>query len=323
MTVTDEVTLFSICPQCVRFIVYLSFWAMVAVAAIVTNIFVVPYLAEGPADGSTCPPFSRDLPDFGVGVSPGVGFDFKTQSHLEELFAYKNICANWDYSPAREIIASIYPLVEYPILLFICMEFLIVWVSHNKGDVRSWLYTTSKIIFPINLFLASQFRMIFVFVAYENVKMHTIGFLGFQICLMLMAIQTVLYIVETDNEIKNRFCGKYTKHGAIAFIIGDLIIFAFKIPATSYVVHHGRGAPWTIKDTFIGGMKVGEIVDLIWMIFNALAPLIVSFVRMMRDRKHKLNYLEFTVKFKTAHRDEVDVDGETQVPNGPNTIIMK
>lgn len=311
---TDEVT-FTICPQCVRFIVYVAFWAMVSVAVTVTNIFVVPYLAEGPADGSTCPPFSRDLPDFGAGVSPGEGWDFKTQTHLEERFGFKNVCTNWDYSPAREITASIYPLFEYPVLAFICMEFLIVWISHNKGDVRLWLFKTSVIILPINLFLASQFRMIFVIIAYENVEMHTIGFLGFQVCLMLMALQTVIYILETDHVKKHSFLGKYTRYLCIAFIICDLIIFAFKVTATFYVVLHGRGAPWTIKDSQIGDTKIGEIVDLIWMIFNTLAPLIASFLRMMGDRKHKLCHLKFTVKF---NHDEID--GEAQAPNESNTI---
>jgi len=148
--------------------------------------------------------------------------------------------------------------------------------------------------------------MIFVYIAYENVEMHTLGFLGFQVCLMLMALQTVIYILETDHVMynletdhvkKHRFFGKYTKYLAIAFIIGDLIIFAFKVTATFYVVLHGRGAPWTMRDSHIGDTKIGELVDLIWMIFNALAPLIISFIRMMHDRKYKCHHLKFTVKF--------------------------
>mmetsp|Transcript_28706 Transcript_28706/g.34080 ORF Transcript_28706/g.34080 Transcript_28706/m.34080 type:complete len:328 (+) Transcript_28706:57-1040(+) len=317
-TTPSEVVTWSICVQKVRFIVYASFWAMVSVAITVTKIYVVPYLAEGPADGSTCAPFSRNLPD--LGVVPGVGWDFYTQSDLQERFGFRNVCTNWDYSPAREVTASVYPVFEYAALVFIIMEHLVVLLSRQKGDVcdqgevRPWFCTVSWILLPIKLVLTSQFRMIFVFLAYENVEMHTMGFLGFQICLMLIALQSVGYIIEADVEYES--CRHHTKLLAKAFIIGDLIIFAFKVTATFYVVTHGKGAPWTMKDSPISGMKVGQIVDLVWMIFNAMAPLGLAYLRMGFDR-----HLEFTVKFKPKSVHEVDT--ETQpltVPNyGSNT----
>jgi len=307
-TTPSEVVTWSICPQKVRFIVYASFWAMVSVAITVTKIYVVPYLAEG--DGSTCAPFSRDLPNLGeLGVSPGVGWDFYTQSDLQERFGFRNVCTNWDYYPAREVTASVYPVFEYAALVFIFMEHLVVLLSRNQGEVRPWFCTMSWILLPIKLFLTSQFRMIFVFLAYEHVEMHTIGFLGFQICLMLIAVQSVGYIIEA--EVQYGFCHHRTKLLAQAFIIGDLIIFAFKVTATFYVVTHGRGAPWTMKDSPINGMKVGQIVDLVWMIFNAMAPLVLAYLRMGVDR-----HLEFTVKFKPESVHEVDT--ETQPLTAPN-----
>merc|ERR1719201_2812485 len=68
---------------------------MCAFAIVMNKIFVKPYLAAGPPDGNTCPPFERTRPNLGEGgVSPGKGFDADTQNHLIDLFAYVNTRAH-------------------------------------------------------------------------------------------------------------------------------------------------------------------------------------------------------------------------------------
>ena len=98
----------------------------------------------------------QDSPDFGVNL--GEGFDFKTQSHLIQLFGFANICANWDYSPSRELTAMVYPLFEYSLLVYLCLDFLNTKLSYQRGELEEWFWSFSKIVFPINLFLCAQFR---------------------------------------------------------------------------------------------------------------------------------------------------------------------
>ncbi|CAJ1963267.1 unnamed protein product [Cylindrotheca closterium] len=78
-----------------RFYAYIAFWSMCILAIALSKIFVAPILAAGPEDGSTCGPFNRDAPEFGVEL--GQGFDMTTESHLQQIFGYNNICVNWDY----------------------------------------------------------------------------------------------------------------------------------------------------------------------------------------------------------------------------------
>jgi len=210
-------------------------------------------------------------------VHLGEGFDFKTQSHLMQLFGFNNICSNWDYSPSRESTAMVYPLFEYSLIVYLCLDFMATAIAHQRGELDEWFWKASKIIFPITIVLCSQFRMIFVCLAYENVKSHTAGFLGLQIALMLVAVQNTLFV--WDANIKYEQLGsdiKYTRRAALAYLIGDLIICSFKITATIYVVRYGHGAPWTLAPSFIPGKRVGQVVDIIWMIFNAVIPLFIA-----------------------------------------------
>ena len=93
-----------------------------------------------------------------VGVELGEGFDFTTQSHLKDLFGFNNICANWDYSPSREITAMFYPLFEYSLLFYLVMNYVSTKLAYEKGLLKDWFWNLSQFIFPLNLFLCAQFR---------------------------------------------------------------------------------------------------------------------------------------------------------------------
>jgi len=268
----------TVSPESWRFTAYCFFWSMCIFAITMSKIFVVPYLAAGPKkEGDICGPFNRDAPDFGVNL--GEGFDFNTQSHLIQLFGFANICANWDYSPSREMTAMFYPLFEYSLILYLCLDFLQVKLSYQRGELSEWFWTFSKIVFPINVVLCSQFRMIFVCIAYLDVQKHTAGFLGLQVALMLVAISNTLYVYDS-NECLNLFGTiEKTRLAGLVYLVGDLIISSIKITATIFVVQNGYGAPWTLNPSGIPGLCVGQVVDQVWMIFNAVLPLIISYNR--------------------------------------------
>jgi hypothetical protein len=276
---SSPVITLAIASETWRFRAYVAFWGMCAFAIMLSKFVVAPRLLAGPKDGSTCAPFERSDPDLGDGVSPGEGFDLDSQSHLIQLFGFGNICTNWDYTPSRELTAMVYPLFEYSLIIYLCLDFCATTISYKKGELTEGFWMFSKIAFPVTFFLCSQFRMIFVVLAYVNVSGHTTGFLGLQVALILVAIQNTGYIYNA--EISYDVVGglKNTRLIALAYIIGDLIISTFKISATIFVVLNGRGAPWTLKPSPLPGKCIGEMVDIIWMIFNAVIPLIISHFR--------------------------------------------
>ncbi len=121
--------------------------------------------------------------------------------------------------------------------------------------------------------------MIFVCIAYEDPSKHTAGFLGLQITLVLVAVKNVLYVIDSNEAVDFLGGMKQTKTVAIVYLIGLLIIGSIKITATIYVVQNGVGAPWTLNPSPLPGNVVGQLVDKVWMIFNAVLPLIISHVR--------------------------------------------
>ena len=126
--------------------------------------------------------------------------------------------------------------------------------------------------------------MIFVSIAYEEVQQHTLGFLGLQIALILISVQNTLFIIDT--KVSYKYLGgtiAQTKFWAILFLVGLLIISGFKLAATIFVVMNGVGAKWTLQPSGLFGWFVGEWVDRIWMVFNAIMPLFISRMRAKED----------------------------------------
>merc|ERR1711865_704030 len=188
------------------------------------------------------------------------------QSHLEEAFGYGNTCTAWDYSPSREIIAMYFPALEYSIVIYLFFNFVTDMISYQRGMLPEWYFTLSKILFPIAIFLSIQFRMIFVLIAYENVKTHTAAFLGFQFALVIIAIMNTMYIVLTGIV-------------ARVYLGCNLLISAVKIYATAYAVATGTVPAW-LKLFAKPGLRYAKLIDTIWMLFNVVFPLIIACIRM-------------------------------------------
>jgi hypothetical protein len=194
------------------------------------------------------------------------------------------ICTNWDYTPSRELTAMVYPLYEYSLLLYIILDFLVVAISYKKGYLSPRYWNVAKFIFPFLLILCAWFRMIFVVEAYSNVQGHTAGFLGLQIALTTVAILNTAYVLETETSYS--FLGglKGTRIAAYIYIVGDLIISGTKVYLSAFIVfgmglQNGDIYPRWALEQATPTMVVGQVVDLIWMFFNAILPLFISFLR--------------------------------------------
>lgn len=148
----DNHIVLKICPEAWRFVAYICFWSMSAFAIATNNILVAPILLKGSPTKSECPPW-------GPG---GEGFDVHTNSHLNRLFGFNNICVNWDYTPSRELTAMFYPAFEYTLLIYLCLDFTNTAISYKKGYIKKWFWTVACIAFPFQILLCAWFRMIFV-----------------------------------------------------------------------------------------------------------------------------------------------------------------
>ena len=180
----------------------------------------------------------------------------------------------------------VYPLFEYSLLLYIIFDFLVSAISYKNGRLSERYWTVQKTIFPLLLILCAWFRMIFVVLAYEQVRGYTAGFLGLQLALVTVAILNTAFILETGTSYSFLGGVRGTRIAAYSYIIGDLIISSIKVYLSSYIVFgwgldgdHGDLYPtWALREV-TDGVVIGKVVDLIWMIFNGILPLIISFIR--------------------------------------------
>eukprot|EP00536_Pseudo-nitzschia_multiseries_P005054 jgi/Psemu1/254143/estExt_Genewise1Plus.C_910044 len=262
---------------------YFFFWFFVLIAKIVTKLKVIDLLAAGavgePAERQGCGPFNRDGGKFDLLY--GEGFDFDTENHLTELFGYPNVCTLWDYSPARETAAIFFPLFEFSMMVYLTLDIINTRLSYKRKEIPEWFWKFSAIMYPVTVFLCTMFRMIFVFIAYENVQGHTAGFLCLQIGLVLIALQNVLYVIMTGQSYPNFGLGN-EKSVAIFCYLYLAVLFVvsyYKIQGTIYIVKNGVGSPFYLEPSGVFGLLKGQVIDKIWMFVNALVPFVFAFVR--------------------------------------------
>ena len=97
--------------------------------------------------------------------------------------------------------------------------------------------------------------------------------------MILVAIQNTIYVVDT--QVAYQFLGglQNTRIVFVIYLISVLTISTAKITSTICVVLYGTTMPFTLNETAISGWVAGRLIDLIWMILNAIIPLFLAFIR--------------------------------------------
>jgi len=241
--------------ESVRLAAYIGFWVMAAEAIGVTNFFV------------------KSKPDWDA-----------TKTPLYTQFGYNNICINWDYSPAKELTAMVYPIFELPLLAYLVLGHAHVYVNQHKVTPAFWRFC--KLTLPLEIVLMVWFRMIFVIDAFDNVNGHTSFFQLFQILLALVAVKNMMYYNMIHKEplaevleffgapslIPQRFHGPIQ----IAYVTLVCLTTAWKI-----IIVRTQFAGHPILITTEGGperdMIIAAFTDRLWMLLNAIFPMLFAY----------------------------------------------
>jgi hypothetical protein len=126
--------------------------------------------------------------------------------------------------------------------------------------------------------------MTFVCISYESIKQHTAGFLGLQIALILVAVQNTMHVIILGESYPYlNLSTVQTTRLAKTYLVLNCLISSVKIWATTYIINHGVGPDLYKAQSGIGDLVWGRIIDIIWMIFNAILPFFISFVRMQDE----------------------------------------
>ncbi|GMH48185.1 hypothetical protein TrVE_jg11651 [Triparma verrucosa] len=242
-------------PESLRCTGYLAFWFMVAVSIAVTKA--------------------------------KVDVDMEN-TLLVQWFGYNNICVYFDFNPAREVAAMIYPLVEYSLFLYLLASHLHVWSSWSQKLVSTRFLHIDRVLVVIEIILMSWFRMVFVIKAPDDIKGHTYGFLGLQVVLCIVAIKNLVYFHKLHksplavmcerlgfpnllNEKAQDFVG-----GTYVFLLVGVTLFKMVFCLTTFA-----GDP-IINSKEPGGRKLAQLADVVWMLLAAVIPFVIAFFQ----RKH-------------------------------------
>jgi len=309
--------------EMIRVVAYVNFFIMIGVAVIIANVKMRDVLLAGPTQAAidagqqNCPPFDGAMGDrVEPNVLPGEGFDFVTQSHLNRAFGYNNICTTWDYSPSREIVAMVYPIFEYALLLYLFFDYIQAVVYFKKGWCSKAYFRTFSVLIVFMLIGCAWFRMIFVVIAYQKVAGHTAGFLCLQITLFVTAMMNTWFIIDTKQSFAWLGGRKGTMAVAIVYMLLDSVISCFKFYLTGAIVFQKAAAPISMDE--IGSLYVGQVVDNLWTVCNAVVPLCVAMIRASSD-----NALYITIDLPAPNWTGEDAAGAGEVGEGGDLLAAK
>lgn len=219
----------------------------------------------------------------------------------------------------------IYPIFEYCLLLYLFFELVQTCIYFRKGWVSKTYYRVFLFFFVLMFLGCAWFRMIFVLIAYENISAHTAGFLGLQITLILVALLNTYFIVDSKAEYAWLGGRKGTLAFAFLYIVCNLIVSGFKLTLTCYIVFFTEPAGWSLNT--IGGALVGEVVDKIWFVFNAILPLCVATLRCFSEPpliiKVDVESSKYTDEAENpVEEDEDDASSSKEKGSAPNDVSI-
>ena len=109
------------------------------------------------------------------------------------------------------------------------------------------------------------------------------------IIVILVVIQNTIYVVDT--QVAYQFLGglRNTRIVFAIYLISVIAFSAAKVITTIHIVLYGTAMPFTLKEIDGSGWVVGRVIDIIWMILNAVIPLFVAFIRARSEPPLKID----------------------------------
>jgi len=261
---------------------------------------------------------------------PGDGFDVETGSHLIRLLGFNNVNqTNFIHNCFRRFY-ELTKLVCFNRFFHpgLCQMGLLPLSRNHRHDLPNLRVRPS----PISLFRGCPGQNLlqegmglrnllpslpnFVYphdswlclVPYDlccyRLRGHTAGFLGLQITLIIVAMLNVYFMIDSKAEYAWLGGRKGTMAVATIYIVLNLIISPIKLYLTCNIVFYSLPAPWSLNT--IGGAYIGQDVDTIWFIFNAVIPLLVGFLRAFSEPS-------ITITIDVAPSNYSRVDGAVEI----------
>jgi hypothetical protein len=183
----------------------------------------------------------------------------------------------WDYSPAKEATALVYPVFEYLLIAYVIVTYLQTTNNFHNKKLSARIRKLSQIFLFFKIVLISWFRMIFVCsIQADPIPIfgtmlapaiaHSLGFFGMQFALIIVAFEDLIYIHYKGVSMWGMSVNLTKKMVVVYFVIFFITTFLKISWALSVFIN---GDPW------ISG-SWPQIFDRAWMVLAGLMPLLFS-----------------------------------------------
>lgn len=199
-------------------------------------------------------------------------------------------------------------MFEYSLLIYIFLNFYQIRNDFDNDKVGSRMILSTKILFWVKIVLVAWFRMIFIVtvtqdsIPFFGTKMspvvgHTLGFLGMQVALILVAFENVVYLFYTNQRIFGMPPG-VSKKAAILYLSSLIVVTVLKVSWAISLFANGTpwiGAPWP------------HIFDRFWMVLAAVLPIFFAINGMRTEPE-----MEIILRNKPRVHETVNTDDDME-----------
>jgi hypothetical protein len=109
---------------------------------------------------------------------------------------------------------------------------------------------------------------------------------------------------------------------ACIYLIFNVAISSVKIYSTVYIVFNTYAPDYYKYNTFIPGMVLGQVIDIIWFICNAIIPIFIAYIRMINEKPLTVNF-SVPIPFYGGDEPEADeLEAEDMEPTEATSLLQ-
>jgi len=209
----------------------------------------------------------------------GAPSDFDTsQTFIYKLFHFNHTCTLLDFNPSKTIAALIIQAHTLPLMFFVICHYLRIMAQTNP--VYDNLKKVTKVFTPISFLTLTYFYMVFVNSpngeygtkdGMTKFTLHWIPYMGWQLGMLLMAIQQCWFIACKGDFplswITPKIMFAYVQFMLVMFVIYGAFVWSFIFSKPLWNTHEGTP-----------GNAAAKAIMVIWDVTAAIIPTIFAFI---------------------------------------------
>jgi hypothetical protein len=183
------------------------------------------------------------------------------------------VCVMWDFSPAKEVAAIIFPLAQYLFQAYLLVCLIRSYQSALAGEVPRWYLILTCVFTAITMLIIAEFHIVFIISPEVSVGGHTYPFILLQVGLLLIATQNYIYNHLIGHRLFEASVGPvFATLLATMYLVCFFAVTLIKIIIIGSILN---GRP-VLDTTVSSGASLAQAADTLWVIFAVPIPMAIA-----------------------------------------------